>query len=188
MLCGYRTPTQAEIPGPLLQNKSLYYTDKGESCFDEVHVWTGSAREDVALEPFKRWAEDELHMDPETNPAVHDWDPELMRSIIDRQRKKVRKARKEGKRVPQMCMVCDDLADQKSAMGSGLLKELMMRGRHSWISTILSTQKLRCIDHACRLQATCLATFKVRCLKDWLVVLEEFTAAVDPKVLQKCMI
>ena len=27
--------------------------------------------------------------------------------------------------------------------------------------------------------------FKVRCLKDWLVVLEEFTAAVDPKVLQK---
>ena len=127
----------------LLQIKSLYHADKGESCFDEVHVWTGSAREDVALEPSKKWAEDELHMDPEKNPAVHDWDPELMRSIIDRQRKKVRKARKEGKRVPQMAMVCDDLADSKSAMGSGLLKELMMRGRHSWISTILSTQKLR---------------------------------------------
>ena len=37
----------------LLQNKALYHTDKGEPVFDEVHVWTGSAREDVALEHFK---------------------------------------------------------------------------------------------------------------------------------------
>ena len=60
-----------------------------------------------------------------------------------------------------------------------------MRGRHSMISAILSTQKMRNIDHACRLQFTSVANFAVRRLKDWLVILEEFTAAVDAKVLQK---
>ena len=61
----------------------------------------------------------------------------------------------------------------------------MLRGRHSMISTILSTQKMRAIDHACRLQFTAIAQFAVRSMKDWLVILEEFTAAIDPKVLQK---
>ena len=53
------------------------------------------------------------------------------------------------------------------------------------ISTILSTQKMRAIDHACRLQFTALAQFAVRSTKDWEVIMEEFTAAIDPKVLQE---
>ena len=53
------------------------------------------------------------------------------------------------------------------------------------ISTILSTQKMRAIDHSCRLQFTALAQFAVRSLKDWEVVQQEFTAAIDPKVLQQ---
>lgn len=52
-------------------------------------------------------------------------------------------------------------------------------------STILSTQKMRAIDHACRLQFTALAQFAVRSLKDWEVIMEEYTAAIDPKVLQE---
>ena len=51
----------------MVQNPSLYHTDKGEPVFDEVHVWTGSARDDVNLTPFKKWAEDDLHMDPDKN-------------------------------------------------------------------------------------------------------------------------
>ena len=168
----------------LVQNPSLYHDDQGAPVFDEVHVWTGSAREDVNLIPFKKWAEDVLHMDPDKNPAVHDWNPGEMREIIEKQRRAVRKARREGKRVPQQCHICDDLADNKKAMGSGLLRELMMRGRHSWISTILSTQKMRAIDHACRLQFTAIAQFAVRSLKDWEVILEEFTASIPPKTLQ----
>ena len=108
-----------------------------------------------------------------------------MKAIIEKQRKAVRKARRESKRVPQICMVCDDLADRKQAMGHSLLRELMMRGRHSCISTILSTQKLRCIEHGCRLQATCLGMFKVRCKKDWEVVTDEFSNVVDPKTLEE---
>ena len=66
-----------------------------------------------------------------------------------------------------------------------MIRELMQRGRHSTISTILSTQKMRAIDHACRLQFTAIAKFAVRSMKDWEVVKEEFAAAIDPKVLQE---
>ena len=101
-----------------------------------------------------------------------------MREVIERQRKAVRKARRESKRIPQMLMVVDDLADDKRTMGCGLIRELMLRGRHSWISTILSTQKMRAIDHACRLQFTAIAQFAVRSLKDYEVVEEELSMSL----------
>ena len=44
---------------------------------------------------------------------------------------------------------------------------------------------MRAIDHACRPQFTALAQFAVRSLKDWEVIMEEYTAAIDPKVLQE---
>ena len=87
--------------------------------------------------------------------------------------------------MPQMLFVVDDLADDKRTMGCQLIRELLLRGRHSMISTILSTQKMRAIDHSCRLQFTALAQFAVRSLKDWEVIMEEYTAAIGPKVLQQ---
>ena len=52
------------------------------------------------------------------------------------------------------------------------------------ISTILSTQKMRTIDHSCRLQFTVLAQCAVRSKADWIVILEELIAATNPKALQ----
>ena len=169
----------------LLMNPALYHDDKGDSVFDEVHYFTGSAKLDINLDKLKKWAEDVLHMDIDTNPAIHDgFGPADVRQVIERQRKAVRKARRESNRIPQMLFVVDDLADDVRTMKCGLIRELMLRGRHSWISTILSTQKMRAIDHACRLQFTAIAQFSVRSLKDWSVILEEFTAAIPPKTLQ----
>ena len=170
----------------LIMNPNLYHDEKGDPVWDEVHYWTGSAKLDTNLEQLKRWTEDVLHQDPQKNPAIHDgFKPAEVREVIERQRKQVRKARRESKRVPQMLFVVDDLADDKRTMGCQLIRELLLRGRHSMISTILSTQKMRAIDHSCRLQFTALAQFAVRSLKDWEVIMEEYTAAIDPKVLQQ---
>ena len=170
----------------IIMNPALYHDEKGDPIFDEVHYWTGSAKLDVNLEKLKRWTEDVLKQDPEKNPAIHDgFKPQEVREVIERQRKAVRKARRESKRVPQMLFSIDDLADDKRTMGCQLIRELMLRGRHSMISTILSTQKMRAIDHACRLQFTALAQFAVRSLKDFQVIKEEYTAAIGPKALQE---
>ena len=53
------------------------------------------------------------------------------------------------------------------------------------ISTTLSTQKMRAIDSACRLQNTSIAQLRVRPLKDWEVIKEELTVAIYPKVLEQ---
>ena len=187
-LMGVSGPSMAG-KGCLIQNitmnPALYHDEKGDPVFDEVHYWTGSAKLDTNLEKLKRWTEDVLKQDPEKNPAIHDgFKPEEVREVIEKQRKAVRKARRESKRVPQILFVVDDLADDKRTMGCQLIRELLLRGRHSMISTILSTQKMRAIDHSCRLQFTALAQLAVRSLKEGEVVKEEFTAAIDPKVLQ----
>ena len=70
-------------------------------------------------------------------------------------------------------------------MGCQLVRELLMKGRHSHISTILSTQKMRAIDSACRINFSAIVQFRVRPLKDWEVIKEEFTAAIEPKVLEQ---
>ena len=126
----------------LIMRPELYHDKKGDPVWDEIHYWTGSAKLDVNLERLKAWAEDVLKQDPEKNPAIHDgFNPEEVRNVIERQRKQVRKARRESKRIPQMLFVVDDLADDKRTMGCGLIRELMLRGRHSMVSTILSTKK-----------------------------------------------
>ena len=49
----------------IIMNPNLYHDEKGDSVFDEIHIWTGSAKLDVNLEKVKRWAEDKLKQDPE---------------------------------------------------------------------------------------------------------------------------
>ena len=78
-------------------NPNLYHDEKGDSVFDELHIWTGSAKLDVNLERVKRWAEDFLKQDPEKNPAIHNgFKQDEVRDVIEKQRKEVRKARREG--------------------------------------------------------------------------------------------
>ena len=56
----------------IIMNPNLYHDQKGDSVFDEIHIWTGSAKLDVNLEKVKRWAEDFLKQDPEKNIPIHD--------------------------------------------------------------------------------------------------------------------
>ena len=147
------TPFLMSVSGPsmsgkgvyvqnIIMNPNLYHDEKGDPVFDEIHYWTGSAKLDVNLQKLKNWTEDVLKQDPEQNPAIHDgFNPEEVRSVIEKQRRAVRKARRDSKRIPQNLFVVDDLADDKRTMGCNLIRELMLRGRHSYISTILSTQK-----------------------------------------------
>ena len=126
----------------IIMNPNLYHDGQGNYVFDELHIWTGSAKLDVNLEKVKRWAEDVLKQDPEKNPAIHDgFNQEEVRNVIEKQRRAVRKARRDSKRIPQILFVVEDLADEKRTMGGGLIRELMLRGRHSMVSAILSSPK-----------------------------------------------
>ena len=85
-----------------------------------------------------------------------------------------------------MLFVVDDLADDKRTMGCNLIRELMLRGRHRMISSVLSTQKMRAIDHACRLQFTALAQFAVRSTKDWEVLKKSLQQPSTRRFCKRC--
>ena len=137
-------------------------TKPARVVFAEVHIFTGTATLYVNLKELQKWTEDKLHMDPTKNPTIHNgFDIDTVKSIIEWQRRDVRKARKEAKQIPSLLFVIDDQADDTRVMGSGLVRELFMRGRHSHISTALSTQRMRSCDYMVRLQFTCLAQSRV---------------------------
>ena len=107
------------------------------------------------------------------------------REIMARQQKAVRKARRESKYIPTMLFVLDDMADDRKTMGCQLVRELLMKGRHSYINTALSSQKWRALNLDCRMQLTGLAVFRCRSARDWDAIKEENSGAIDPHILQE---
>ena len=82
-----------------------------------------------------------------------------------------------------MCVV-DDFADDPSfSRNSKLLHSLFTRGRHSGISTIVSTQKFAAIHPIIRVNATDLIVFRLRNYQDTAMFIDELGGLVDTKIL-----
>ena len=84
----------------------------------------------------------------------------------------------------QILIVIDDFADDPSfSRHSKLLHSLFTRGRHSFCSTIVSTQKYRAISNLIRVNATNLYIFRLRNGGDLEAWIDEVSAITDKKTL-----
>ena len=91
-----------------------------------------------------------------------------------------------GSHIFQILIVIDDFADDSSfTRNSHLLHSLYTRGRHSFISTITSTQVYKAISPIIRKNITHLFVFKLRNQTELNALLEEFSALFDSKTLMK---
>jgi hypothetical protein len=87
-------------------------------------------------------------------------------------------------KIYQILIVIDDFADDPIfSRHSKLLHALFTRGRHSMISTIVSTQKYRAISNIIRVNATNLYVFRLRNAGDLDAWVEEVSAIADKKTL-----
>ena len=81
-------------------------------------------------------------------------------------------------------IIVDDFADDPMfSRKSQLLHSLFTRGRHSGISTVVSTQKFTAIHPIIRVNATELLVFRLRNFKDLEAFIEEVSALIDKKTL-----
>ena len=88
------------------------------------------------------------------------------------------------KRCYQICIVIGDFADRPDfTRQERLVWELFFRGRHTKISTILSTQKWKAFSPAIRSQATALMAFRLRSQMELDAFCEEGSALVDKKTV-----
>ena len=83
-------------------------------------------------------------------------------------------------------MIVDDFADDPLfSRKSQLLHSLFTRGRHSQISTIISTQKFSALHPIIRVNAKILHVFRLRNYQDLQMFLDEVSALIDKKSLME---
>ncbi len=106
----------------------------------------------------------------EFKSSFHDeWDEPALKEIIAKQRERIRelKLTKTKKNLPQILIICDDLADTGIMHNNtGALASCYTRGRHIGLSTWLSTQKLLSIAPICRASFAAILCWELRNRKE----------------------
>jgi len=183
-------PMRSIILGPsgsgksvLLQNMIM---DIYKGCFEKIFIISPTIHIDKSWEPVKQYMTDVLKMNPEKEHCFMDqYDSQRLDAIVETQ-EKVADYMKEQKykSVFQILIVLDDVADNPSlTRHDKLLHALYLRGRHSFISTIVSTQVFTALSPIIRKNITQLYCYRLRNFRDLETILEELSALVDKKLL-----
>jgi len=121
-------------------------------------------------------------------PTMSGGEPEVLEQLLQRQldMTEIQKKRKY-KELYQIPVIIDDFADRAAVMHSpgNILASLFIRGRHGWISTLVSSQKLMAIATPLRVNATFICCFRLRNAKELDSLLEELTAIYPLDVLRQ---
>ena len=166
-----------------------YMTSGGESVFERIYIFSPSIEIDDAWKPVKDFIEHRMGVNTEREQVYFDkWDEAALRTIIQQQKKITRTTKELGfKKLYQILIVIDDFADQPELhgrTGDGALDTLFIRGRHMQISTWVSSQKLRLISAAVRVNMQFMCVWRLRNQLELEAVLEELTALLPKKELQ----
>ena len=169
--------------GVLLQNMIL---DIYRDCFERVYIFSPSINVDHTWLPVKSYLDNKISLSEDEPSLYYDtYDPESLQAIIDTQRKIVEHQKtKRSNKLFSILIIVDDFADDPSfSRNSKLLHSLYVRGRHSQISTLVSTQKFAALSPLIRVNACSLYVFRLRNYQDLNTFLDEVSAIVDRKTL-----
>ena len=147
--------------------------------FEKIYVFSPSVNIDDGWIPVKKYIEGDLGVNTEREQTYWDeWDEAALRRIIQQQRKITEASKKlEMKKLYHVLLVIDDFADTPQLhKPHGALDTLFIRGRHTQISTWVSSQKLRLISAAVRVNMQFLCCWRLRNQHELDAVIEELSA------------
>ena len=192
-----RVPCTGIFLGPSKSGKTValisaileqYRTADGSSVFERIYIFSPSIEVDDGWRPVKEFIEKEMGVNTEREQVYFDkWDEGALRTIIEQQKKVTRTSKQLGlKKLYQVLILCDDFADQPELhrrTGDGALDTLFIRGRHLQISTWVSSQKLRLISAAVRVNMQFICIWRLRNQLELEAVLEELSALLPKQEL-----
>ena len=146
--------------------------------FEKIYIFSPSINDDGWI-PVKKYIEEDLGVNTERERAYYDeWDEAALRDIIQRQRKITKTSKKlEMKKLYQVLIICDNFADSPQLhKPHGALDTLFVRGRRLQISTWVSSQKLRLISAAVRVNQQFLCCWRLCNQHELDAVIEELSA------------
>lgn len=184
-------PTRALILGPSHVGKSIllqnFILDIYKDCFNKVYIFSPSIDIDPVWVPVKEYLDKHLNTDKDDKVYFSEYDPEALGEILETQRKIVQYQKQHKmKKIFQICIIIDDWAESAEFVRhSRLLISLFLRGRHSFISTIVSSQVYRNLAPSIRKNATHLYIFRMRNQLELDAIAEEVSGVYDKKTILK---
>ena len=160
----------------------LMRTRGGGSCFLHIYVWSPSINLDPVWTTVKDFAK---VLKQEDDCFYEEFNPADLQAVIEKQQKLITQLKQRGSKIlPNILIVVDDFADDVAvARRETLLHQLFMRGRHSKISTLISTQKYRALAPQIRTQALSFFVFKLRSQQELDALLDEVSALGGRKLV-----
>ena len=158
-------------------------------CFKRIYIASASIYVDDSWKPVKKYIEEVMKV-PVDREQVYfeDWDEAALRRIINQQRKITETSKQLKMRsLYQILIVVDDEADSgylNKKTGNSVIDTLFVRGRHFQISTLVSTQKLRLVSNAVRVNSQFFCVWRLRNQLEKDSLLEELTALAPKPQLE----
>ena len=166
----------------LIQNLIL---DIYKGCFSRIYIFSPSIDIDDTWLPVKKYIEEELTKTKDEQIYYQDFDSEAVQNILTTQKNIIDHQKKDPKtkKLFSILLIFDDVADNKAIHNSQALNSCFTRGRHSQISTILSTQKYNAVSTIIRTNMDSMYLFRLRNANDLQAVIDELSALLDKKIL-----
>ena len=185
-------PSTGILLGPSKSGKTValisMILEQYKGCFERIYVFSPSISVDDGWKPVKQYIEETMKVNTDREQVYFEnWDEAALRRIIDQQRKITQVSKQmKMKQLYQILILIDDFADSPNLhkrTGDSALDTLFVRGRHFQISTWVSTQKLRLISNAVRVNAQFFMVWRLRNQLEKDSLLEELTALVPKQQL-----
>ena len=169
----------------LIQNIIL---DIHKNLFSRIYIFSPSIDVDLTWSPVKDYIDKVMNVKHTEEEPIYfsEYAPEQLQKIIDTQRNitEHQKKKETTKHLFQILIVIDDFADDPAfTRHSKLLHGLFTRGRHSQISTIVSTQRFFALHPIIRVNASELYVFRLRNFNDLQAFIDEVSALLDKQSL-----
>ena len=143
---------------------------------------------DSCWEPVKEYIK--VHMNVKDNEKVYfdEWDPEGLQRILDEHTKIVKVCKERGKHCHSILHIIDDFADDERLHNAGrgnILNQLFVRGRHSFASVWVSSQRLHSISSPVKANTQWFIILPLRSAKEKESLFESLSAVHPVKTLEK---
>ncbi len=183
-----KLPLRAMVVGPSQTGKSTLIQsmilDIYRGCFERIYIFSPSIELDHTWQPVKDYIKKDFKVDTNKEKVYFEEnDPPALEEIIENQKRLIDFMKKgDCKKMFNILIVFDDLLDDVRMMKhNSLLNSLFIRGRHMWISTIVSSQVYRGVSSIVRKNITDMFLFKIPNQLEFDAIAEEVSALADKK-------
>jgi hypothetical protein len=162
--------------------------DHYRGCFARIIIMSPSIFLDSVWEPVKEYIRTEMNVKDSEKIYFDEWDPEALQQILEDHTEGVKVCKERGKHCHGILIICDDFADDERLHTAGrgnILNQLFVRGRHSFASCWVSSQRLHSISTPVKVNTQFYVILPLRSAKEKESLFESLSAVHSPKTLER---